>query len=84
MCSRSTGVMLSQNRRGWLKWSSKLAAACRTVRQAGTSRGTSMYTPSPAPARYENSRPASSGSSVMSMPGTRCPGWKATCSVSAK
>ncbi|CAM5554107.1 hypothetical protein STENM223S_08773 [Streptomyces tendae] len=34
--------------------------------------------------RYENSRPASSGSSVTSIPGTRCPTWKATCSVSAK
>ncbi len=29
-------------------------------------------------------RAASSGSSVTSIPGTRCPVWKATCSVSAK
>ena len=33
---------------------------------------------------YENRRPCSSGSLVKSMPGTRCPGWNATCSVSAK
>jgi hypothetical protein len=33
---------------------------------------------------YENSRPCSSGSALKSMPGTMWPGWKATCSVSAK
>ena len=33
---------------------------------------------------YENSRPCSSGSLLKSMPGTTWPGWKATCSVSAK
>ena len=34
--------------------------------------------------RYENRRPWSSGSFEKSMPGTRCDGQKATCSVSAK
>ena len=34
--------------------------------------------------RYENSRPCSSGSFEKSMPGTRCDGQNATCSVSAK
>jgi len=33
---------------------------------------------------YENSRPCSRASFVTSMPGTRWPGWNATCSVSAK
>ena len=33
---------------------------------------------------YEKSRAWSSGSLVTSMPGTRLPTWKATCSVSAK
>lgn len=50
MCSRSVGVMLSQNSRAWLKWSSNEAAASRTLRDAGTSTGTSMYAPVSAPA----------------------------------
>lgn len=42
MCSRSAGVMLSQNMRGWVKWSSKEAAASRTLAAAGSGSGTSM------------------------------------------
>ncbi len=140
MCSRSTGLMLRQNLRGWLKWSANVSGASRTFFDCGTVNGTSTNAPSSAPAvngqppsrelgrygatpvctaswwkpsrsmsltgacvrltgicaklgpasrvicvsRYENSRPASSGSSVTSMPGTRWPGWNATCSVSAK
>ena len=42
MCSRSVGVMLSQNSRGWLKWSSKVAAASRTLMAAGSGSGNSM------------------------------------------
>ena len=33
---------------------------------------------------YENNRPCNNGSFVKSIPGTICPGRKATCSVSAK
>ena len=41
MCSCSTGVMLSQNSRAWLKWSSKDAGFSRTFGAAGTASGTS-------------------------------------------
>ncbi len=58
MCSRSTGVMLSQNRRAWLKWSEKEAGASRTLRAAGSSTGTSTKAPVSAPAK--NGQPPSS------------------------
>ncbi len=50
MCSRSTELMLSQNRRGWLKWSANDSGASRTFVASGTRTGASMYAPSAAPA----------------------------------
>ena len=140
MCSCSTGVMLFQKSRAWLKWSSYDAGASRTLLPWATTTGRSVKGRSSAPAwnghppsnefglygampactpcwwnpsrsmsltgacgrligicekfgppsrvswvsTYENNRAWSSGSSVTSIPGTRLPTWKATCSVSAK
>ncbi len=50
MCSRSTGLMLSQNRRGWLKWSSKVSDCARTLTDSGSWTGTSTKAPMSAPA----------------------------------
>ncbi len=41
MCSRSGGLMLSQNRRGWLKWSSNDSGASRTLVASGIRTGVS-------------------------------------------
>ena len=45
MCSRSTGLMLGQNSRAWLKWSAKDAGASRTFARPGDRQGVSMYAP---------------------------------------
>ena len=58
MCSFSTGVMLGQNSRAWLKWSSYDAGAARTFVDAATVTGDSTNAPSPAPAT--NGQPPSS------------------------
>ena len=58
MCSCSTGVMLRQNSRAWLKWSSNDAGFSRTLVASGTVTGTSTNAPSSAPAR--NGQPPSS------------------------
>lgn len=41
MCSRSTGLMLSQKRRGRLKWSANDSGASRIFRPSGTVTGVS-------------------------------------------
>ncbi len=57
-CSRSTGLRLSQIRRGWLKWSANEAGASRTFAEAATGVGYSTKACSPAPAK--NGQPPSS------------------------
>ena len=58
MWSCSTGVMLSQNSRAWLKWSSNDAESSRTLAPAATAWGTSRKAPSASPAT--NGQPPSS------------------------
>ena len=45
MCSRSTGDMLNQNWRAWLKWSSNDAGLARTLAASATRTGTSRNAP---------------------------------------
>lgn len=58
MWSFSTGVMLRQNRRAWLKWSSNVAESSRSFTPSGTRTGRSSNAPSLSPAR--NGQPPSS------------------------
>ncbi len=50
MWSLSTGVMLRQNRRVWLKWSSKVAESSRSFTPSGTRTGRSSKASSISPA----------------------------------
>ena len=58
MWSCSTGDMLSQNSRAWLKWSSNDADSSRTLVPAATACGTSRKALSASPAT--NGQPPSS------------------------
>ena len=81
MWSCSTGVMLSQNWRAWLKWSSNVAGFSRTLVASAIRTGVSTNGASPAPAKKGQPPSSEFGLYGATPPWTAC-WWKPSRSMS--
>ena len=82
MCSCSGGVMLSQNWRAWLKWSSYDAGASRVFTDSATRAGTSMNAPSRGPPAKNGQPPSSEFGLYGATPPWTASWWKPSRSMS--
>ncbi len=82
MCSCSTGVMLSQNCRAWLKWSSNDAGCARTLVLSATRAGRCSKAPATSAPAWNGQPPSSELGRYGATPACTACWWKPSRSMS--